>query len=308
LPDSNVGLSFARERFIVRQPTSMSIIKVRKPSAPFEVIDRASVEAIKDPTALAVWVFLRCKPEGWIVRETHVREQFGIGRDKYRACMRYLAKLGAVEDRRIQGEHGRIIGRELIVNYAVAPIDGESVSRVPENPSHGDSNDAPLDREPENPSLGARRAPEKPVRRRKPTDGESAPLENSKETREHSGDREQTNACARDAAFADFWKAYPAKKAKQDAAKAFAKLTDADIADVLADIPKRAALDRAWLGGYVPNPATYLRGRRWEDEITPAQQPGGNHAAGFESAHDRRARINAMLGEAGRRAAELEMD
>jgi hypothetical protein len=109
--------------------------------------------------------------------------------------------------------------------------------------------------------------------------------------------------------FADFWKAYPAKKAKQDAAKAFAKLTDADIADVLADIPKRAALDRAWLGGYVPNPATYLRGRRWEDEITPVQQqPKGNHAAGYESAHDRRARINAMLGEAGRRAAEFEMD
>lgn len=157
----------------------MSVVKVSKPPGPFEVIDRASVEAIKDSTALAMWVFLRCKPEGWVVRETHVREQFGIGRDKYRSALRYLIGLGAVEDRRVQGDHGRIVGRELVIHYAVTSTDGDSVNRAPENPAHGISNDKGSDRKPENTAHGADRAPEKPVRRRKPTDGESAPLENS---------------------------------------------------------------------------------------------------------------------------------
>ena len=25
--------------------------------------------------------------------------------------------------------------------------------------------------------------------------------------------------------------------------------------------------DKKWLGGYIPHPATFLRGRRWEDEV-----------------------------------------
>lgn len=156
----------------------MSVVKVRKPPGPFETVDRASVDAIRDISALGLWLYLRCKPEGWIVRETQVREHFGIGRDKYRACVRYLCQLGAMEDRRIQGERGRIIGRELVVHYAVSATDGFSVDREPENPAHGASDSAASGREPENPSDGDYRAPEKPVRRRKPSDGKSAHLEN----------------------------------------------------------------------------------------------------------------------------------
>jgi uncharacterized phage protein (TIGR02220 family) len=166
----------------------MSIVKIRKPLGPFEVIDKASIESIRDPVALAVWVYLRSKPEGWIVRETDVREHFDLGRDRYRAAVRYLCEAGATVDARIHDKNGHIVGRELIVNFAVSD-DWISVHRAPENPSHGASNGAGSDRKPENPAHGASRAPENPshgvhrapektVTRETPSDGFSAPLVN----------------------------------------------------------------------------------------------------------------------------------
>lgn len=72
--------------------------------------------------------------------------------------------------------------------------------------------------------------------------------------------------------FDDFWSAYPNKKAKEDARRAWNRMRPPpDVIDtILADLPHRATSDRSWLDGYIPNPATYLNGRRWEDVITPA--------------------------------------
>lgn len=73
--------------------------------------------------------------------------------------------------------------------------------------------------------------------------------------------------------FASFWSAYPKKTAKPAAQKAFrsAKI-NGHLPDVLADIERKASSDD-WLkngGQFVPNPATYLNQRRWEDQ--PVQQ------------------------------------
>jgi len=79
--------------------------------------------------------------------------------------------------------------------------------------------------------------------------------------------------------FEDFWAAYPRQKAKEDSRRAWnrLRLPPAIIDTILADLPNRAATDRGWLDGYIPNPATYLIGRRWEDVITPvaAVKSGG---------------------------------
>lgn len=77
--------------------------------------------------------------------------------------------------------------------------------------------------------------------------------------------------------FALFWSTYPKKAAKPAAAKAFksAKINGA-LPAVLADIESRANGDD-WTkegGKYIPNPATYLNQRRWEDGVT-AQKAGG---------------------------------
>ena len=80
-----------------------------------------------------------------------------------------------------------------------------------------------------------------------------------------SSDDEQTSE-----GFEQFWSAYPKKQAKQDAAKAFrsAKLKPEQLQTVLQDITSRKS-SAEWLkdgGKFIPLPATYLRGKRWEDE------------------------------------------
>lgn len=69
--------------------------------------------------------------------------------------------------------------------------------------------------------------------------------------------------------FESFWSAYPKKVGKPAALKAFrsAKI-NGHLPEVLADIGGKAQSD-AWTkdgGQFVPNPATYLNQRRWEDE------------------------------------------
>lgn len=69
--------------------------------------------------------------------------------------------------------------------------------------------------------------------------------------------------------FDDFWAAYPKPVAKQEAGRAWAKLKpDEELRKtILANI--RFRLDGEWKDiepRYIPNPATYLNQRRWEDE------------------------------------------
>jgi uncharacterized protein YdaU (DUF1376 family) len=68
--------------------------------------------------------------------------------------------------------------------------------------------------------------------------------------------------------FAEFWERYPKKVAKPAAEKAFrsAKL-NGHLPEVLADIDARTQGEE-WAkqgGKFIPNPATYLNQRRWED-------------------------------------------
>ena len=75
--------------------------------------------------------------------------------------------------------------------------------------------------------------------------------------------------------FDRFWKAYPRKTAKQDAAKAFARLNpdEALMTVILGAVEKQKQSDQ-WTrdgGQYIPHPATWLNGRRWEDETVAAK-------------------------------------
>lgn len=67
----------------------------------------------------------------------------------------------------------------------------------------------------------------------------------------------------------DFWLLYPRRIAKLDARKAWAKMTPAQ---QMAAIVACAAWRKVWAGkdlDYLPYPATWLRGERWEDELPP---------------------------------------
>lgn len=77
--------------------------------------------------------------------------------------------------------------------------------------------------------------------------------------------------------FDAFWSAYPNKKAKPAALKAFksAKI-NGHLPEVLADIEEKAQTE-AWTkngGQFIPMPSTYLNQRRWEDGKTEQQGLG----------------------------------
>ena len=70
--------------------------------------------------------------------------------------------------------------------------------------------------------------------------------------------------------FDAFWSAYPKKKAKEDARKAWAKLKpDETLGKVIIQAVEDSKKSKDWQkekGKYIPYPATYLNGKRWEDE------------------------------------------
>ena len=82
--------------------------------------------------------------------------------------------------------------------------------------------------------------------------------------------------------FSDFWEAYPRKVAKADAVKAFAKLKmTAELMKVVMVGLYRAIDSEAWQrdgGKYIPYPASWLNGKRWEDECyqPPPESKGGD--------------------------------
>src|SRR5262245_37189711 len=71
--------------------------------------------------------------------------------------------------------------------------------------------------------------------------------------------------------FDEFWKAYPVHEGKQRARKAWAKLKPPPLRAILEALEWQRRLPK-WAedgGRYVPHAATYLNGRRWEDERPP---------------------------------------
>lgn len=72
--------------------------------------------------------------------------------------------------------------------------------------------------------------------------------------------------------FDSFWQAYPKKVAKPNALRAWKKIKPGEVPAILASIEwHKKGEDWAALGGqFIPYPATFLRNRRWEDEVREA--------------------------------------
>ena len=123
--------------------------------------------------------------------------------------------------------------------------------------------------------------------------GKQNERENEKENEnENENENEIENDCyAREKAFDLFWEAYPRKVGKVKAQAAFQKVTAS--VDVLLSAIEAQKKSPQWQkdnGQFIPHPATWLNGRRWEDETTGASPLGGRQLD-----DDERAAIKRML-------------
>jgi len=77
--------------------------------------------------------------------------------------------------------------------------------------------------------------------------------------------------------FAAFWSAYPKKRGKLDALKAWKQTTKARPSMLrLLDAIRHQKGSEDWLrqdGRYIPHPATWLRRGCWDDEVNPPDGP-----------------------------------
>lgn len=90
----------------------------------------------------------------------------------------------------------------------------------------------------------------------------SPPAESSKPTKKPKVDPEMEKR------FDDFWREYPRKQAKQEALKAFMKLSPDEVtfARMLEAIRKQKGGEQWRDPQFIPHPATWINGKRWEDE------------------------------------------
>lgn len=83
--------------------------------------------------------------------------------------------------------------------------------------------------------------------------------------------------CTNEDSFEQFWKAYPKKKSKTAAQKAWKKINpNKDLVSQMMSALDKAKKTNDWLkdnGQFIPYPATWLNQRRWEDELEVGQQP-----------------------------------
>lgn len=101
--------------------------------------------------------------------------------------------------------------------------------------------------------------------------------EDKKENKIESEKEKEKESSGLDEGFATFWSAYPKHKGKADALKAWGKIKpsvelQATMAKAL-EAQKQSEQWRKDCGQYIPMPATWLNGKRWEDEVQTQTQP-----------------------------------
>lgn len=76
--------------------------------------------------------------------------------------------------------------------------------------------------------------------------------------------------------FESFWTAYPKKRARKDAEKAWARIDPKHYPEILSALSRHRTSDD-WLregGRFIPHAATYLNGERWTDELDASLELG----------------------------------
>lgn len=114
---------------------------------------------------------------------------------------------------------------------------------------------------------------------------------NTKESSNNKSNTKEINTKQDIYPFEEFWSVYPKKKAKEAAKKAWVKLKpDETLGKTIITAVLKTVNTADWKkdnGKYIPYPATYLNGKRWEDE--------GNDTNGQNTGNSRKVQYGTVL-------------
>lgn len=202
-------------------------------------------------SARGLFLTMESLPDNWRYSETGLCTVCQCGRTKLRSALAELQEAGYLT-RTAQREGGRFAGEVYrLEQESTRPMDPEPLSDFTTT-----KNEPPLSHFPtaENPLSENQRVKNKDIK---------------KERNTHTAG---TADSVSDQLFARFWALYPKKRKKQDALKAWRQLApDMDLCRTMSAALKVQMRSAEWQrdgGQYVPYPASWIRGRRWEDDFS----------------------------------------
>lgn len=223
------------------------------------LIPTKTIQSIKSTTDLGLYTYLASCPPGWRINPRNISAHFECNKDKIYKSIDSLIKQGLLS-RTQNRNNGKFVDYSYKLHLRPENKKSEFTSPCPEKPD-------PVKPDTENPDAYITYN----INNKefiKQTDNKT--YSSSDDEREKVKEKKAKSI---DDSYLDlfekFYSIYPRKKGKQYAIKWFKreKPSEAFVDMIINDIKKR--LETEWLGKdaqYLPYPASYLNGKRWEDE------------------------------------------
>lgn len=210
--------------------------------------------SLKTKGLYAVMVSL---PDNWDYSISGLAVKVGAGRDAIRSALEELEKAGyLVREQQSRGDHGKFSGGVDFILYDEPQISPSSGFPTTGEPSAGE------------PSSG------NPTQQSK--DQQSKDNNPPKAPRKGARSKKELNPRHLPDVFARFWAAYPRHENIVAAIRAWDKLApDLELCRVMSTALVNQRRSEQWLkdgGQFIPQPATWINGHRWEDEPPVALQ------------------------------------
>lgn len=213
--------------------------RVTNEEIPFFMLGRDVIQQIDNPEAGFVWVYLRSMSAEWKVIKTHIQKHFKMGEKKIKTIFAWLNAHSLIE---------YIQGKNPDGTWSVSEIRVLNGSRF---------------------TAGAETARAENRTTRECRTNINKQNNTEKKSNKISCPSDDERVKDDPHLFDQFWQAYPKKVGKKAAMKAWKKNRLDEKADiVITDVHNR--MGQNWKGKgkqYIPDPATYLNGERWTDEL-----------------------------------------
>jgi hypothetical protein len=264
-----------------------------KEEMPFTLVCNKVINECQNPVAGFIWIYLQSKCPTWKPCKWEIMKRFDISERTYQRHMSYLSATNLIENIVTRDKNGKVIEWKIKVlngsrfnpkadDYKGTAFVAHTTSQSPHLPPslppfcHTAKNGV-VDKS--SPDKGFSHTAkygevEGSHSAKKPHSGKMARYINTRSTslKKKEKDIINTSPSGEDymASFESFYSVYPRKKGKQDAIKWFKKNkpTAEFVSTLIEDVTKRTQTE--WNGKepqYLPYPATYLNGKRWEDAI-----------------------------------------